>query len=67
MTQLAGIVTEVLPLSLVKIRLETGEILITHIAGELRSVSVPVKAGDTVEVERSTGDPTRGSIVGVVR
>ncbi len=59
-----GEVVELLPGSLVKVRLESGEEIAAHVAEEFRRVSVPVKPGDRVRVRRSTEDPGRGSIVG---
>jgi translation initiation factor IF-1 len=61
-----GTVEELLPGGLLRVKLEKGSIT-AHVAEELRRVSVPLRAGDRVKVKRATNDPTRGSIVGVVR
>jgi translation initiation factor IF-1 len=62
----AGIVEELLPGGLLKVKLEKDKIT-AHVAEELRRVSVPLRAGDRVTVRRAANDPTRGSIVGVER
>jgi translation initiation factor IF-1 len=61
-----GTVEELLPGGLLRVKLE--KVVVTaHVAEELRRVSVPLRAGDRVRVKRAANDPTRGSIVGVVR
>ena len=62
-----GLVTELLPGALLKVRLHGGEEITAHVAEEFRRVSVPVKPGDRVTVRRAAEDPKRGSIVGVLR
>jgi len=61
-----GVVEELLPTGLLKVKLEK-DVITAHVAEELRRVSVPLRAGDRVTVRRATNDPTRGSIVGVER
>jgi translation initiation factor IF-1 len=57
-----GVVIELLPGGLVKIKLEKDE-LTAHVAEEFRRVSVPLRAGDRVKVRRAAQDPKRGTIV----
>ena len=59
-----GVVVELLPSALVKVKLSSGEELTAHVAEEFRRVSVPLKPGDRVEVKRTERDPKRGVIVG---
>ena len=61
---LDGVVVELLPGGLVKVRIDKEE-LTAHVADELKRVSVPLRAGDRVQVRRMPNDPTRGKIVGV--
>lgn len=58
---------ELLPGALVKVKLDSGEELTAHVAEEFKRVFVPVKPGDRVQVKRLAFDPTRGSIIGVMR
>lgn len=60
-----GVVVELLPSALVKVKLQDGEEITAHVAEEFRRVSVPVKPGDRVKVKRAERDPKRGMIVGV--
>jgi translation initiation factor IF-1 len=62
-----GVITELLPGWLVKVKLATGEELTAHVAEDFRRVSVPVKPGDRVMVQRAERDPKRGKIVELVR
>jgi translation initiation factor IF-1 len=57
-----GIVVELLPGALVKVKLEK-ELITAHVAEEFRRVSVPLRAGDRVKVRRAAQDPKRGTIV----
>lgn len=59
-----GVVAELLPGGLVKVKLEFEKIELTaHVAEEFRRVSVPLRAGDRVKVRRSAQDPKRGTII----
>ncbi len=57
-----GVVKELLPGGLVKVKLEKDEIT-AHVAEEFRRVSVPLRAGDGVKVRRAAHDPKRGTII----
>ncbi len=57
-----GVVKELLPGGLVKVKLNKEEIT-AHVAEEFRRVSVALRAGDRVKVRRAAQDPTRGTIV----
>jgi len=58
-----GVVREMLPGGLVKVKLENDEVT-AHVAEEFRRVSVAVRPGDRVKVRRAAHDPKRGTIVG---
>ena len=59
-----GVVKELLPGGLVKVKLErTKEEVTAHVAEEFSRVSVPLRAGDGVKVRRAAHDPKRGTIV----
>ena len=57
-----GVVVELLPGGLVKVKLDKDEIT-AHVAEEFRRVSVPLRAGDRVKTRRAANDPKRGTIV----
>jgi translation initiation factor IF-1 len=59
-----GVVSELLPGALVKVKLESGDEITAHVAEEFKRVSVPLKQGDRVVVKRAEKDPKRGSIEG---
>jgi len=59
-----GVVTERLPSALYRVRLEDGSVLTAHVADRIDRNFVRVLVGDTVRIERSPADVTRGRIVG---
>ncbi len=58
-----GTVIETLPSLVFKIRLESGEEILAHLAGRLRINRIKILAGDKVTVELSPYDQKRGRIV----
>lgn len=58
-----GVVTEVLPNTMFKVKLETGEEILAHICGKMRMYRIRILNGDTVTVEISPYDLTKGRIV----
>ncbi len=56
-------VTAVLPNAMYRVRLERGEEIMAHVAGDLRVSFVRILAGDRVQVQVSPFDPTKGRIV----
>ena len=58
-----GIVLEALPSTHFRVRLESGEEIIAHLAGKLRVHRIKVLLGDKVTVETSEYDQTKGRIV----
>ena len=59
----AGIVTEQLPSSLYRVKLDAGSLVTAHIADRIDRNFVRVLIGDRVRVELSRADVTRGRIV----
>ena len=59
-----GIVTEVMPSALYKVRLEQGSMVTAHIADRVERNFVRILVGDRVRVELSPVDSGRGRIVG---
>jgi len=60
--ELVGKVVEPLPDALFRVELTNGQRVRAHISGEMRLQFVRILAGDTVTVEMSPSDLTRGRI-----
>ena len=58
-----GKVVEALPNTQFKIELENGHSIIAHISGKMRRHYIRLVPGDTVEVEMTPYDLTKGRIV----
>ena len=61
--KLRGKVVEVLPNTQFKVELENGLSIIAHISGKMRKHHIRLVPGDTVEVELTPYDLTKGRIV----
>jgi translation initiation factor IF-1 len=59
-----GVVTETLPSSLYRVRLEDGGIVTAHIADRMDRNFVRLLVGDRVRLELSPVDGGRGRIIG---
>ncbi len=60
--RLEGVVSEALPSTIFKVRLNDGREILAHLAGKMRVNFIRILAGDKVLVELSD-DATRGRIV----
>ncbi|QEK11191.1 translation initiation factor IF-1 [Crassaminicella thermophila] len=60
--EVQGTVVEALPNAMFKVKLENGHELLAHISGKLRMNFIRILPGDTVTVELSPYDLTRGRI-----
>lgn len=60
---LGGVVNEVLPNAMFKVKLETGPIILGHISGKMRQNKIQILAGDRVMIEMSPYDLTKGRVV----
>ncbi len=58
-----GLVRELLPNTMFKVELETGHIVNAHISGKMRLHFIRILPGDTVTMEMSPYDLTKGRIV----
>ena len=58
-----GTVIEVCPNSLFRVQLENGATILAHLAGKLRINNINVNNLDTVTIEMSLYDLTRGRII----
>lgn len=60
---IAGQVVEALPSLHFRVKLDSGEEIIAHLAGKLRLYRIKILPGDRVTVEMSPYDEKRGRIV----
>ena len=58
-----GTVTEALPNTMFRVRLDSGHEVLAHISGKMRMYYIRILLGDRVTVELSPYDLTRGRIV----
>ena len=58
-----GTVLEALRNAMFRVRLETGQEVLAHVSGKIRKFFIRVLPGDTVTVELSPYDLTRGRII----
>jgi len=58
-----GTIVDTLPNAMFKVELENGHQVLAHISGKMRKYFIRILPGDTVEVELSPYDLTRGRIV----
>ncbi|MBI4043108.1 MAG: translation initiation factor IF-1 [Deltaproteobacteria bacterium] len=61
--QVEGVVTELLPNAMFRVRLDNGHIVLAHISGKMRMHFIKILTGDRVTVELSPYDLTRGRII----
>ena len=58
-----GKVTESLPNAMFRVELEDGHEILAHVSGKMRMRFIRILAGDTVTLELSPYDLTKGRIV----
>ena len=61
--ELDGKVIEPLPNAMFRVELENGHQVLAHISGKMRLHFIKILPGDTVKVEISPYDVTRGRII----
>ncbi|MCU0613504.1 MAG: translation initiation factor IF-1 [Desulfobacterales bacterium] len=61
--KVTGTVTETLPNAMFRVELENKHQVLAHISGKMRMHFIKILPGDTVTVELSPYDLTRGRIV----
>ena len=60
--EVEGIVTEALPNTMFKVKLENGHEILAHISGKSRMNYIKILPGDKVKIELSPYDLTKGRI-----
>ena len=58
-----GVVTEVLPNAMFRVTLENDHVILAHTAGKMRKNRIRVLQGDSVVVEMTPYDLTKGRII----
>ena len=61
--QVEGRVIELLPNAMFRVELENGAIIIAHTSGKMRKNRIRILMGDSVTVEMSPYDLTKGRVV----
>lgn len=61
--ELEGVVVEVLPNTMFRIRLENKQTVIGYISGKMRKFGIKILLGDSVLIEFSPYDLSRGRVV----
>jgi len=57
-----GEITELLPSATFKVKLESGHEILAHLSGKMRMNRIKLLPGDTVQLEMSPYDLTKGRI-----
>ena len=60
--EMAGTIIETLPNTTFKVELENGHTVIAHISGKMRKHYIRILTGDSVKVEMTPYDLTKGRI-----
>ncbi|OGO93708.1 MAG: translation initiation factor IF-1 [Coxiella sp. RIFCSPHIGHO2_12_FULL_44_14] len=61
--EMDGVVTETLPNTVFRVKLDNGHIVTAHISGRMRKHYIRILTGDRVTVEVTPYDLTRGRII----
>ena len=61
--QMNGVVKETLPNTIFRVELENGHMITAHISGKMRKHYIRILTGDTVIVEMTPYDLTKGRII----
>jgi translation initiation factor IF-1 len=60
--EFAGVVEEILPNAMFRVKLENDHVILAHTSGRMRKNRIRVLVGDSVTVEMSPYDLTKGRI-----
>jgi translation initiation factor IF-1 len=61
--EMEGEVIEALPNAMFRVKLQTSQVILTHISGRLRMHFIKIVEGDRVLVQMSPYDLTKGRII----
>jgi translation initiation factor IF-1 len=60
--EVRGVVEELLPAAMFRVRLENDHVVLAHLSGKMRMHRIRLNAGDEVKVELTPYDVKRGRI-----
>ncbi|MCD6046907.1 MAG: infA [Gammaproteobacteria bacterium] len=60
--EMEGVVTEALPNTMFRVKLDNGHIILCHMSGKMRKNYIRILEGDRVKVEMTPYDLTKGRI-----
>ena len=60
--EVKGVIEELLPATTFKVKLESGQVVLGHLSGKLRMNKIRLSLGDSVRVEMTPYDLTKGRI-----
>jgi translation initiation factor IF-1 len=60
--ELVGVIEELLPAGTFRVKLESGQMIIAHLAGKMRLNKIRLSLGDKVKVAMTPYDLTKGRI-----
>jgi len=60
--EVEGVIKEALPNAMFRVELDNGHIVLAHISGKIRKHFIRILPGDTVKLELSPYDLSRGRI-----
>ncbi|MGD0786236.1 MAG: translation initiation factor IF-1 [Sedimentisphaerales bacterium] len=58
-----GKILEALPNAMFRVELQNGHVIVAHVSGKMRMHFIRILAGDTVTIEMSPYDLTKGRII----
>lgn len=58
-----GSVVETLPNAIFRVQLESGPLILGHLSGKMRTNRITIILGDSVDIEMSPYDLTKGRII----
>ena len=61
--EFSGVVTELLPNAMFRVKLENDHVILAHTSGKMRKNRIRVLLGDKVTVEMTPYDLTKGRII----
>jgi len=61
--EMSGTIVETLPNTMFRVKLENGHMITAHISGRMRKNYIRILTGDTVRVELTPYDLTKGRII----
>ncbi len=60
--EVKGTIEELLPATTFKVKLESGQMIIAHLSGKIRMNKIRMSIGDSVKIEMTPYDLTKGRI-----